>query len=157
MWTTILGTVGGLILGLFLAVIAIADAGGGHGFDVWSLYSSPLWLIRQEWVLFAGIPVMWALLGGLAASARHAGARTAFMITIVLHYAGVIPLLLRDGGLFGGAQYAEQYPQAVTFAMTVYGLGQLALWTLFLLGWLTSLQQAHNTYLEPQSSSPAHI
>jgi len=148
-----LGVIGGLVYGVLLAVIAFGDADNGKGtYVMLGLFSSPLGLARSLTLAFVGTPILWALLGTLAGSAHHTWARVAFIFGMLIHY-GAAVLVLTQGGYFGDLDHVLKYPDSMLLALGAYLIGQIALWTLYTVSWLTQLPIELSEQLASESSA----
>ena len=134
----ILGTVAGLLYGSVLVFLSIVAAGAGHGTIMPLLLSSaPLGLLLDReagisdamfYALLLGAPVMWAVLGSLAALSGRGVTRWLTPALALLHYASGLALLaIRGAGL--QPSFVNIYVVAYILVWAaVYLVGQAALW-----------------------------
>jgi len=130
---TFLLALAGFLYGAVLAVIGLVEAGAGHGsYVLISLSSCPfLWVFQDAGAALFGAPILWCVVGIFLGGVKHRGRTTAFLITVLGHYASIAFCYSR--GLFGEWSSLNA-KELVLFGLGVYAAGQVALWVLFALG-----------------------
>jgi hypothetical protein len=143
--TVLLGAAG-FAYGTLLAMVGMIAAGGGHGtYVLLGLYASPLSLMTlmpfAVGLALFGTPLLWCVVGVLLAGAGNRGRTTALVLIMLAHYAS-LPVVLRDGNLYGDWSYVERVGALLPFGIGLYVVGQLAIWVVFAVELLSATARA---------------
>jgi hypothetical protein len=117
-----------------LVSIGFTNAGAGHGTSVFiGLFSAPVGLAQNYFVALASIPFLWPIMAFLAASSQRLPLRLVFLCAMCSHYVS-LPWILNGPSRFADWSYMKKLSaESIGFAFGVYGVGQVALWVLFLI------------------------
>lgn len=138
----IVGAMVGLLYGSILSFLSLFAAGGGHGTGIpFVLSSAPLdvmglaaWRVGgldvRGYALLLGPPLVWAVLGSLAALSGRGTSFRLTQILALLHYASGLALVAtRAAELLPLPSFVNVYLMVnVLVWATVYLAGQVALW-----------------------------
>ena len=122
----------GLCYGAIIGFLAFGCLSFGHGTMLPSaLSSAPLGLFGATAETF-GAPLVWGALFFVAA--RVSRSPRIFLVSVLLHYAGAVTLLLRlpDSQWRNFVPMADKIPEAFVIWAAMYFLGQLAVWQIFM-------------------------
>jgi hypothetical protein len=121
----------GFGFGTLLAVMGFLAAGFGHGtYVIIGLSSAPCSLAQDLLLALIAPPFLWAILTFFAAGARHRVWQMLFLTSLGSHYASLFWVWNNPSG-FADWRYVHKAAELVWAAIGVYGLGQIALWSLF--------------------------
>ena len=122
----------GLLYGLLLTVIGFLAANAGHGtYVLMGVFSAPLGVLGVPVAIVSPI-ILWFLIGLLLGKGA-ASSKKYFLFVILAHYSGILLLLNTED--FGDWKYFDQQleadPSLIFLGLTIYVVGQLAMWLRF--------------------------
>ena len=117
--------------GAALMLLSVWLGAGGHG-TVFPLRaaSSPLYLFGNA-VAFFGTIAFWSAVGAMTTSLQVSAIRHCLVALLVLHYVGIVGLIVSDMSTEGDylLRTVRRLPVASLLAALTYAIGQVALWS----------------------------